>query len=399
VATQERPAATDDARKPELRSFWIAGYDGADHLPGSGMAFDLIDATGHARRIDEDYRAARDVGIACVRETIGWRRARRPYGYDFEGLLLRAHSARRHGIQVLWTLSNSDWPDDVDVLAPDFVDRFRDFAAAAAHAVREAGDDYAPIYTPFDEISFLSWGLSETALFSPHRRDMRNRGHEVKQQLVRAVLAACDAIVEIDARARFLHTDAMVRAAAAPNPDGPAAASVERLQFEAWDMLSGRLEPNLGGHPRYLDIVGVNCYASRQTESSTLRPLPGQRGGRRRVPLHHLLSDVYIRYRRPIVVGEKSPMGVSRAQWLREIGDEIREALQQGVPLLGACLHPAADRADWKNPRRWRSRGLWDVVLHPQADPGPYAAYAQMLRVVEARVNPATTPSTHRDPS
>jgi UDP-galactopyranose mutase len=173
-----------------------------------------------------------------------------------------------------------------------------------------------------------------------------------------------------------------------------------QFQFQAWDMLSGRLEPRLGGHPRYLDIVGVNCYASRQTESSTLAPLPGLRGDRKRGPLHRLLSDVHARYGRPIVIGEKSPIGVSRPLWLREIGDEIRETLQQGVPLVGACLHPAAERPTWQDPRRWNIRGLWDVVLDPQSDVHRrHSAYSQTVRELRARVDPVLILSSHRNPS
>ena len=94
----------------------------------------------------------------------------------------------------------------------------------------------------------------------------------------------------------------------------PAAASQGdvHVQFRAWDMLSGALEPELGGHPRYLDVVGINCYASRQTESETLAPLPGRRGARRRMPLHRVLAAVHQRYARPMMIGERSPIGVSR---------------------------------------------------------------------------------------
>ena len=34
--------------------------------------------------------------------------------------------------------------------------------------------------------------------------------------------------------------------------------------FEAWDMLSGRVQPELGGDERYLDVIGVNYYDRNQ---------------------------------------------------------------------------------------------------------------------------------------
>jgi UDP-galactopyranose mutase len=395
-----------EPKAPPLRSFWIAGYEGADHLSGSGLAFDLIDAAGQAERVLDDYRAARDVGIACVRETVGWRRVERPYGFDFEGLRLRAEAARRYGIQVLWTLCQGDWPHDVDVLADDFPQRFAAYAAACAQAVRDAGDDEAPVFTPLEEISFLSWGVAETGLFNAHRRDLRSQGFEVKRRLVTATLAACMAIRAIDPRARFLHMEPLARRTGnAPSPQafttgeslggddeypGERPRHDAAFQFQAWDMLWGRSEPQLGGNPRYVDLLGVNCYASRQIESRTLAPLPGRRGERRRMPLHRMLAEVNARYGRPVVVGERSPIGVNRAGWLREIGDEIREALMNGIPVAGTCLHPLADRPKWKDPQRWRAHDLWEDVLRPQRQSQwPRSLYLQTLRTVQARVDPA----------
>ena len=386
-----------------MRSFWIAGYEGADHLSGSGLAFDLIDAAGQAERVLDDYRAARDVGIASVRETVGWRRVERPYGFDFEGLRLRAEAAKRFGIQVLWTLCEGDWPHDVDVLAEDFPQRFAAYAAACAEAVRETSDDDAPVFTPLEEISFLSWGVAETGLFNAHRKDLRSQGFEVKRRLVMATLAACDAIRAVNPRARFLHTEPLARRIPAPTTDESISGTghfAERpaddvvFQFQAWDMLCGRALPQLGGNPGYVDLLGINCYASRQIESRTLAPLPGRRGERRRMPLHQMLIEVHARYGRPVIVGERSPIGVNRAAWLREIGDEIREALTNGVPVAGTCLHPLADPPKWKDPQRWRAHDLWEDVLRPQRQSTrPQSLYLQTLRTVQARVDPALTRS------
>ena len=41
---------------PPFRSFWMAGYEGADHRNGSGRQLDMQRATGHDARVDEDYR-------------------------------------------------------------------------------------------------------------------------------------------------------------------------------------------------------------------------------------------------------------------------------------------------------------------------------------------------------
>ena len=65
---------------PAPSSFWMGGYEGADHVNGNGEALDLVAATGHDRRLDADYRAARRLGLRCLRESVGWRLTERPGG-------------------------------------------------------------------------------------------------------------------------------------------------------------------------------------------------------------------------------------------------------------------------------------------------------------------------------
>ena len=42
------------------------------------------------------------------------------------------------------------------------------------------------------------------------------------------------------------------------------AAAYTRAQFETWDMLAGRREPELGGDPDMLDVLGANYYWNNQ---------------------------------------------------------------------------------------------------------------------------------------
>ena len=83
--------------------------------------------------------------------------------------------------------------------------------------------------------------------------------------------------------------------------------------------------------------------------------------GERWVPLHRLLEEAWSRYRRPIFIGETSHVGVGRAEWLRELTDEVCIALRRGVPLQGICLYPIIDRFEWDDPGHWHNCGLWDL--------------------------------------
>jgi UDP-galactopyranose mutase len=107
-----------------FRSFWMTGFDGADHME----KVDATDGSQYWWRVEADYRAVRDAGIACVRESIDWRRASRGDGFDFSTVALRANCARRAGLQIVWTLCHAGGPGDLDVRSSAFVDRFVAFA-------------------------------------------------------------------------------------------------------------------------------------------------------------------------------------------------------------------------------------------------------------------------------
>ena len=90
----------------------------------------------------------------------------------------------------------------------------------------------------------------------------RRRGGGLKEQLVRACIAVAEAVWDIDPGARFVHTDPIINVVGKPrNPRATRlAASYNEAQDQSWDMICGRLKPELGGHPRYLDVIGVNYY-------------------------------------------------------------------------------------------------------------------------------------------
>ncbi len=137
------------------RSFWIAGFEGADHRNEHGIALDMVRSTGHLARLDGDYARVTRLGLRTVRESIGWRLAETAAGrYDFQRLRLMAAAARRHGLQVLWTLMHYGAPDDVDLRQGGWVPRFTDFAAAVAEELRRLGEE-APVITPVTRVRQL----------------------------------------------------------------------------------------------------------------------------------------------------------------------------------------------------------------------------------------------------
>lgn len=344
-----------------FRSFWQAGFEAADHINGLGRRVDMIAATQHDRFVVEDYARAREVGIRTVRESVHWHLVDRGGRYDFSSLAPIAEAARAGGMQVIWTLCHYGWPDDLDLFAPEWVGRFAAYAAAVARFLAPYGDG-PPLFAPINEISFFAFACGDAGWFYPFAV---GRGDEVKRQLVRATIAGGDAIWRVDPRARLVHVDPVIHVVpASSDPDAVRAArGADASQWEAWDMLAGRRSPELGGHPRYLDIVGANFYHSNQWQlgGDRLRWEEDPRDPRW-VPLHRLLARAFARYRRPLFLAETSHVGIGRGAWLLEIAAEVNEALAQGVPIEGICLYPIIDRPDWQNLDHWHNSGLWDLL-------------------------------------
>lgn len=366
------------AAEQVFRSFWMGGFEGADHVNGRGQALDMSALTGHLRQLDADYAAAARLGLLSVRESVGWRLAEpAPRRYAFGRLRRLAAAAARHGLQPLWTLMHYGTPRDLSLHDDALIDRFAAFAAEAARVLAPLSPA-PPVYTPVNEIGFLAWAAAEQGQIGRPRGtavgeggDSRRSGYEVKRRLARAALAAMHAIREVDPRARFMHVEPLVHVVAPEDrPElAPLAEEVAGYQWQAWDLIAGRLEPALGGGPQWLDLLGVNHYHSGQWELLTERRLPWHgRDPRRRAPAA-LLADAWRRYGRPLVVAETSHVGAGRAEWLDDMAGQVAQARAAGVPVQGLCLYPLVDRPDWNQPGRWHRSGLFDVLPPPLPAP------------------------------
>ncbi|MET0314073.1 MAG: beta-glucosidase, partial [Hansschlegelia sp.] len=131
-------------------------------------------------------------------------------------------------------------------------------------------------------------------------------------------------------------------------------------QFEAHDMIAGRLAPELGGSPDKLDIVGMNFYPDNQWVLGAGAIPMGHHDYR---PFREMLKETAERYGRPVIVSEMGAEGTARPAWLHYVAGEIAAARKQGVDVQGACLYPIIDYPGWENDRRC------EVGLFGGADP------------------------------
>jgi beta-glucosidase/6-phospho-beta-glucosidase/beta-galactosidase len=338
-----------------FKSFYMAGFECSSHRRRSdGVRLDLIAGTGHDRLVREDYRGCARHGLLAIRDGLRWHLIEREAGrFDWSTWLPMLEAAAETGVQVMWDLFHYGSPDPLDQGSEEFIRAYARFAAEAVRLHREVTGT-AAIVCPLNEISFLTWAANSGVFPAIGRSEEQGR---LKRHLVRAGIAGMRAMREVDPDCRFIWAEPLINVLPRIPADAEAAEAKRLSQYHTYDMLSGRAAPELGGSPEWLDAVGLNFYADNQwyLEGSTI-PL-GHQDYR---PLADMLAETYERYGRPLLITETGAEGSARPAWLHYIGDEVREAIRQGIPVEGVCLYPIASFPGWDDERH-RQFGLFSV--------------------------------------
>ena len=328
-------------------SFVMAGYECSSQRRQDGRRLDLLESTGHARWVDKDYRQLAGLNVRCARDGLRWHLIERSPGrYDWSSFLPMLRAAREHSLQVIWDLCHYGYPDDLDIWRPSFIDRFARFAGEVAKLMSDEGIQ-RPFYSPVNEISFWSWAGGEVGYFNPNAR---GRGQELKHQLVRASIAAIEAIRERAPAARFVQCDPLINVVSASrrSEEIDHAERYRLAQFEAWDLLTGRQWPGLGGQEHYLDIIGANFYPHNQWYFQGDRIMRGAPDYR---PLAGMLKELHQRYQRPVLISETGAEDQARVPWLSYVVEQVLTALKRVVPVQGICWYPFLDYPGWDDGR------------------------------------------------
>jgi beta-glucosidase/6-phospho-beta-glucosidase/beta-galactosidase len=398
-----------------FRSFFLGGFECSTHRRRDGRRIDVLASTGHDVHAAADYEQLAAFGIRTVREGFRWHRIESRAGreYDFSTVRPLVRAARETGTQVIWDLLHFGWPDDIDPLGPSFVRRFARYARACATMLAEE-TDAAPFYVPVNEISFLAWGGADVGWINPY---LHHRGFEFKVQLCRAAIEAIEAIRDVQPHARIATAEPVINVVPLDVSDADQCAEAEghrQAQFQAWDMLAGHLWPQIGGDPKYLDLLGVNFYYNNQRVHGA-GLLTDRRDARYR-PFRAMLQEVHARYGRPLFVaetgieGEAHVNGVppyemplphhedARPEWLRYIGAEVRAARARGVPVEGICLYPVLNHLGWDDDRHCQN-GLLDFPHDHDGRRGVIAPFADELARQQALFAPPTVAHPRRSAS
>lgn len=370
-----------DRAAPLFGSMFMGGFECATQKLRTGRRLDLLASTGHDRNVAADYALLSAHGMRGARDALRWHLIEpRPGRYDWSSFLPMLHAARDAGMTINWDLLHYGVPNGVDVFAPAFVTRFAAFAGAAAAVIR-AETDTVPVFTPVNEMSFWAWAGGDTKGLNPFAS---GRGGELKAQLVRAALAAGDAVRAVDARALVAVAEPLIHIFPSEKTPGPAAEAAalahNDAQFEALDMLLGRRAPALGGHEGAVDIVGVNYYYNNQwvDHGRTI-----YLGDGKHLPLRYLLTDVARRYGRPLYIAETGTEGIFRPFWLRYVAEEVAAANVEGAGIGGICLYPILSHLGWDDDRHCPN-GLFEA-FGPDWERRLYAPLATELATQVAR--------------
>src|SRR5690606_21910473 len=172
-----------------FNSFFMGGFECADHINRSGLRINLMKETAHHLRAFEDYELLHSLGIKVVREGVCWSEVEiSPYVFDFTSLKDRMDAAKALGIQIIWDLCHFGYPDDMIPTHPLFSSRFMAFCRAFCLFHKNYSRDRLYV-VPMNEISFLAW----------HSGDMRgtvpfaiNSGFDIKYHLCKAAIAGME---------------------------------------------------------------------------------------------------------------------------------------------------------------------------------------------------------------
>lgn len=344
---------------PLFRSFFMAGFECSTHRNMSRRRLDMIASTHHDMMAYEDYTQLGEHGIRSVRDGLRWHLIETSPGhYDWSSLLPMLRAAERADCQVIWDICHYGWPDDLDVFSPAFVDRFARYAAAFAKLhLEETGR--APFVCPVNEISFMAFAGGDMARCNPHTT---GRGMDLKRNLVRAAIAGTHAIRAVAPGTRFCTIDPIIHRYPIRPEDAEAARLDAAAQWQAWDMLTGREEPSLGGSEDILDVIGINYYWNNQClhHGEVISVFDTARYR----PFRDLIKDIAARYSgRPLFIAETSIEGWPRPSWLRYVTEEALAAVADGVELHGICLYPVLSHIGWDEDR-YCPNGLFE--LHPK---------------------------------
>jgi hypothetical protein len=338
-------------------SFFQAGFECSSHRRRDGVRLDLIRATGHDRHVFEDYQLCAKFGFRTLRDGLRWHLIEKSPGrYDWSSWLPALEAAEELGMEIIWDLFHYGSPDHVDQGGEDFPQRFTDFALAAIE-LQQSISKRPPILCPLNEINFVSWAV-EVGYFP--RAGPKTLGW-FKRQLIRTGVTAAKALRRQWPKTTLVWAEPLIHVA----PHDQRRQSIRAAEqnrggmFEAYDWIMGRAEPDLGGDPSLVDLIGLNYYPHNQWYYKGPTIPMGHHEYR---PLADMLVEMAERYQKPLFLSETGAEGSGKPSWLHYVCNEVRDAMSRGADMRGICWYPITAYPGWDNSRHAET-GLFSTIV------------------------------------
>ena len=332
--------------------------------------------SGHHDRLD-DLALLASLGLKKLRYPVLWERVApdRPDDRDWGWSDERLGELDRLGIEpIVGLLHHGSGPAYTSLVADDFVDRFADFAVAAARRYPHVTD-----WTPVNEPLTTSRFSALYGVWYPHARDERLFWIALLNQ-VEATIKAMRVIRWVNPAARLIQTEDLGQVYSTPRMAESADYLNER-RWLGWDLLTGRVGPDhrfwgeaarFGLSDRLLairddpcppDILGVNYYPTSERfldhrldayslphtdepyhDLEAIRVLDPAPAG-----LAGLLRQAWDRYRLPVAVTE-CHLGCTRDEqmrWLQDCWDTCVALREDGVDVRAVTAWALFGSTDW----------------------------------------------------
>lgn len=346
--------------------FW-AGFECTSAKTADFNHLDMLSHTRHDELCQEDYEMLKNIGIQTVREGLSWSKIDKGnHRYDFSRYEKMMQIAEKAHVQQIWDLNHFDYPDDIDPFTDEFIERFCEYAIQCVSLIRRYQHNTLYI-VPMNEISFFAWIGADQGAWAPYTHGSLN-GSRFKIQMIKATLLAMKAIKKTDPNVKFIHVDPIMWRKSLDNKSEKAHAFVDafnnHVRFNVWDTIIGKINPELGGSPDYVDFIGLNYYLHNQEwvfedKTGQLHFQMMDWDSPIRLPFSQIVQEVYTRYHKPIIITETGSYQTYRIKWWNRILKEVDDTLKAGLPLSGICAYPVLDRLNSINFLLAKS-GLWD---------------------------------------
>jgi len=346
-------------------SFVWGGFE-CTYALNKSKRLDILALTRHDVLCREDYRLLKEMGITTVREGLSSSEIHKEQGlYDFSRFEKMMRIAAEEGIKIVWDLNHFNFPEWLDPFSEEFALAFTEYAVQALRTIAKHSKGEIWV-VPWNEPSFFSWIAGEEGVWAPFGN---KRGGELKYKIIQAVISAMKAMREENSQVRFMHTDPIMyrKARFGDKISQESVNFFNEIRFHSWDMLSGRMNPELGGDPGFIDAIGVNFYIQNEQwewrnpkNPDEIRRISIHFRNPKFVPFSSLLQEIFLRYGKPIVIAETGSFGAKRATWWGYVLGQIEIARTKlCLPIWGVCAYPVIDDPNWYT-GKLNNSGLWD---------------------------------------